>query len=229
METARPVLTFDEAQNSFMTRESKSLPKFEIEDDTPASADDKFRERWGRPADPDRQTEWEASPLPKAAHQRRRAARHLLAIYGARCGLCGLAIDPELEFDHSHPARVTLDHIEPISRGGSDTWGNVRAAHRSCNAERRDERVPLDARWLQTILQAEVEQHAGNRTAASVAVLRLEYYAEALAKVMAEIEAEKSAERPDRDRIDALLAFPFEYRMLVGEWTARARIATTSG
>jgi 5-methylcytosine-specific restriction endonuclease McrA len=30
----------------------------------------------------------------------------------------------------------TVDHVIPVSKGGSDTFDNVRAAHNSCNRRR---------------------------------------------------------------------------------------------
>ena len=33
----------------------------------------------------------------------------------------------------------SIDHVFPVSRGGTHTWDNVRLAHRSCNAQKRDE------------------------------------------------------------------------------------------
>ena len=34
--------------------------------------------------------------------------------------------------------KVTVDHIIPISRGGSHTWNNVQLVHRSCNQGKYD-------------------------------------------------------------------------------------------
>jgi 5-methylcytosine-specific restriction endonuclease McrA len=46
------------------------------------------------------------------------------------CGLCNEAIHREIT---DGPWRVELDHIVPISMGGSHTRSNVQAAHRICN------------------------------------------------------------------------------------------------
>jgi 5-methylcytosine-specific restriction endonuclease McrA len=40
--------------------------------------------------------------------------------------------------------KVTLDHIIPLSKGGTHTWDNVRPAHRRCN-ELKGDRLYLDA------------------------------------------------------------------------------------
>lgn len=47
------------------------------------------------------------------------------------CGICGNEIDRALKFPD--PQSVSLDHIEPVSIGGSHTVDNVRASHLICN------------------------------------------------------------------------------------------------
>lgn len=54
-----------------------------------------------------------------------------------RCGLCQDKINPRLSYPHDQCA--TIDHIIPLSRGGSHTWRNVQAAHHRCNQEKRCE------------------------------------------------------------------------------------------
>lgn len=51
------------------------------------------------------------------------------------CWLCGHSINPSL--DARHPLSFTLDHLVPLSRGGSllDP-ANARSAHRRCNSRR---------------------------------------------------------------------------------------------
>jgi 5-methylcytosine-specific restriction endonuclease McrA len=50
------------------------------------------------------------------------------------CHLCGDLIDPNLSrFDRM---AMTMDHLIPVSLGGSDDPGNLRPAHRSCNSKR---------------------------------------------------------------------------------------------
>lgn len=46
------------------------------------------------------------------------------------CGICGDDVDP-LNFH--------VDHIIPLARGGSHTYGNVQVAHPSCNCRKRDQ------------------------------------------------------------------------------------------
>ena len=87
------------------------------------------------------------------AYDRRRRARKrnarvdvyktqdVLDLYGTDCYLCNAAID------FSAPRRVGLqgwenglhiDHVIPISKGGSDSLDNVRPAHALCNLSKHD-------------------------------------------------------------------------------------------
>jgi 5-methylcytosine-specific restriction endonuclease McrA len=38
--------------------------------------------------------------------------------------------------NHPHQLAGTVDHVVPLSKGGSDDDGNVRAAHATCNSRR---------------------------------------------------------------------------------------------
>lgn len=53
------------------------------------------------------------------------------------CMICGLPVD-ETDIKNGHPSKMypTIDHIIPISAGGSHTWKNVQLAHNSCNARK---------------------------------------------------------------------------------------------
>ena len=55
------------------------------------------------------------------------------------CQICGLLVD-ESDKNGRSIGRMypTLDHIIPISKGGSHTWENVRLAHMGCNAGKCD-------------------------------------------------------------------------------------------
>ena len=59
---------------------------------------------------------------------------------GWRCGLCGLPIDPALNYPHSMMA--TLDHIVPVSKGGLHTLENSQAAHARCNLSKGNRTHP---------------------------------------------------------------------------------------
>lgn len=48
-----------------------------------------------------------------------------------KCGICGLRVNTKLK--HPHPYSPSLDHIIPLSKGGSHTPDNVQLAHLRCN------------------------------------------------------------------------------------------------
>lgn len=58
-----------------------------------------------------------------------------------KCGICGGEVSPE--FKWRHPLSGSLDHIIPVSKGGSDTKANVRLAHWECN-RKKGNRVPWE-------------------------------------------------------------------------------------
>lgn len=49
------------------------------------------------------------------------------------CGICGETVDPSLA--PPHPLSKSIDHIQPLSRGGRHTKDNCRTAHLRCNME----------------------------------------------------------------------------------------------
>ena len=62
---------------------------------------------------------------------------------GLRCALCGGMCDlnDKSYGNGSGPNYPSIDHIKPISKGGSHTWENVQVAHIICNTRKRDEIV----------------------------------------------------------------------------------------
>lgn len=50
------------------------------------------------------------------------------------CGICSCPIDWSLS--GRDPMGFTVDHVTPVSIGGTDTIDNVRSAHNRCNAKR---------------------------------------------------------------------------------------------
>lgn len=50
------------------------------------------------------------------------------------CHLCNQAVDSELS--RTDPMGATIDHVVPLSKGGSDSFENVRTAHFSCNVKK---------------------------------------------------------------------------------------------
>ena len=55
------------------------------------------------------------------------------------CQICGKPTDQD-DITNGHIGRMypTLDHIIPLSKGGTHTWDNVQLAHMSCNAGKCD-------------------------------------------------------------------------------------------
>ncbi len=49
---------------------------------------------------------------------------------GKRCAICGKKIESIED--------LTVDHIVPISKGGSRTISNCQLAHKSCNSRKND-------------------------------------------------------------------------------------------
>lgn len=64
---------------------------------------------------------------------------------GWRCHVCGKFV--RRYGDSEHPMAATLDHVVPISEGGTHTPGNIRTAHRCCNIQRDIERRKGMRRW----------------------------------------------------------------------------------
>ena len=47
------------------------------------------------------------------------------------CGICGTSVDPLLEYPD--PFSASLDHVIPLSKGGTHTYSNVQCSHLRCN------------------------------------------------------------------------------------------------
>lgn len=52
------------------------------------------------------------------------------------CGICGQPIFAR--FKHPHSFSLSVDHIVPLARGGSDALANKQLAHLGCNSRKRD-------------------------------------------------------------------------------------------
>lgn len=66
--------------------------------------------------------------------------KKLIERNGLRCEICGGICDQN---DHTWseyfgPMSPTIDHIKPLSKGGSHTWDNVQVAHAICNSRKKD-------------------------------------------------------------------------------------------
>jgi 5-methylcytosine-specific restriction endonuclease McrA len=62
--------------------------------------------------------------------------REIFARDNWTCGLCREKVDAALKFPHRMSA--TLDHIVPLSKGGSHEPSNVQLAHFVCNCRKKD-------------------------------------------------------------------------------------------
>ncbi|MGM0807543.1 MAG: HNH endonuclease [Bacillota bacterium] len=60
----------------------------------------------------------------------------LLKRDGKRCYLCDANVD--LSVDTNHANYPSIEHVIPVSKGGTHTWDNVKIAHRKCNALKSD-------------------------------------------------------------------------------------------
>jgi 5-methylcytosine-specific restriction endonuclease McrA len=61
----------------------------------------------------------------------------IIARDGSRCHICKRLITPK---------DLTLDHLIPLSKGGPHTPENLACAHRVCNSQRNDGRLPAQLR-----------------------------------------------------------------------------------
>lgn len=52
--------------------------------------------------------------------------------------ICQICKRKVLKKPHPHPLSATLDHIVPLSQGGSHTKANVQLAHFLCNSRKRE-------------------------------------------------------------------------------------------
>lgn len=53
------------------------------------------------------------------------------------CQICGKPVDDsDIENGHARSMYPTLDHIIPLSKGGTHTWNNVQLAHLGCNSSK---------------------------------------------------------------------------------------------
>ncbi len=69
----------------------------------------------------------------------------LFTLYGWHCFICNEPIDRERRTPDWRAA--TIEHVVPISRGGTHTWDNVVPAHLRCNEMKGDSLFsPIGAR-----------------------------------------------------------------------------------
>ena len=63
-----------------------------------------------------------------------------------RCGLCGGKVNMKLT--HPDPLFGSIDHIIPLSRGGSNDLSNLQLAHLRCNLSKNDRPVGEQLRLI---------------------------------------------------------------------------------
>lgn len=66
-----------------------------------------------------------------------------------KCHICGKKVSLEI----SSPLRISLDHIEPMSRGGDNVKDNVAPAHRVCNQSRNNMTLEEFDDWLTAVVK----------------------------------------------------------------------------
>ena len=55
------------------------------------------------------------------------------------CHICGTKVI--MGNDSNDDYYGSIDHVKPISKGGTHTWDNVKLAHRKCNCNKRDKLI----------------------------------------------------------------------------------------
>lgn len=74
---------------------------------------------------------------------RKRVAGLLRHVPGGKCWLCGGNVDRK-ERRRAHPASPSVDHVKPLSKGGTHKHSNLKLAHVYCNAVRSSSEEPRD-------------------------------------------------------------------------------------
>ena len=68
----------------------------------------------------------------------------LIKKYNSKCQICGGLINEQDYIEDSNGNFIvgesypTIDHIIPVSKGGTHTWDNVQLAHHYCNSIKND-------------------------------------------------------------------------------------------
>lgn len=66
------------------------------------------------------------------AKQKKWAIRTLMKKQNGLCAIC----EEQMNLIKNDPKQASLDHIEPLSRGGLNTINNIQLAHRICNEKK---------------------------------------------------------------------------------------------
>ena len=78
------------------------------------------------------------SPKRRAIYEQGDCIEHLtlFELHAWTCYVCKKEINKRFRFPHYQGP--TVEHIIPLSRGGTHTWDNVAPAHAICNFEKGD-------------------------------------------------------------------------------------------
>ncbi len=63
-----------------------------------------------------------------------KAVQTVMATANKRCGVCKVLID--MEARQPDPFSLNIDHIVPLSQGGTHTAENIQITHRICNSKK---------------------------------------------------------------------------------------------
>lgn len=75
--------------------------------------------------------------IPRASMWRRTLTDHLARRDGDRCGICNQWVDLDLPSGpRGNPDGPSIDHVVPVSQGGTDDLANLRLTHWACNNKR---------------------------------------------------------------------------------------------
>ena len=89
---------------------------------------------------------------------------------GWKCQICDRETPRSLLKDHRHPLAPTLDHVVPISKGGSHTYDNVQCLCRRCNSHKGVGPQPTD---LPSILRVLLGKHIATVAGAHIELMRI--------------------------------------------------------
>lgn len=94
------------------------------------------------------QTHIRRARLQEVEHERGITVIALKKIHGTACCYCGVEMDFKSRPTGSiSPARATLEHVLPISRGGGHTWENTALACHACNTSKNKKTVDEWELW----------------------------------------------------------------------------------
>lgn len=67
--------------------------------------------------------------------------KNVCYLCGGQCDLNDFIIDDRGSFSITGANYPSIEHVIPISKGGTHTWNNVKLAHHYCNAIKRDKEI----------------------------------------------------------------------------------------